>query len=110
MLAILVALSGRKLHGYELRKQIEEETEYDIPTGTLYRNLAKMLDAGYIEEVTPPANADERRRYYTTTGLGERVADAEIERMMRYVQVRRPDIGLNPGLVPSEGGMIWSSS
>lgn len=93
MLAILVSLSGRELHGYELKKQIEEETGYEIPTGTLYRNLAKMLDAGYIKEVARPANADERRKYYTMTGLGERVADSEIERLERYVRAWKPEIG-----------------
>ena len=110
MLAILVALSGRKLHGYELRKQIEEDTEYDIPTGTLYRNLAKMLDSGYIEEVAAPADADERRRYYTTTGLGEFVAKDELYRIDRHLRAARRR-GIVPGLALTSnmGGLVWKS-
>lgn len=71
---ILDSLYGRKLHGYGIMKQINDTHNKDIATGTLYKNLAKLLDAGLIEECPPPTyveSKDKRRRYYQLTGLGE---------------------------------------
>lgn len=80
---ILAVLSGRKLHGYKIMKHAQQETGLDIPTGTLYRNISKMLKSGMIIETTPPTNTnsdDQRRKYYKLTGLGERILDAQIVR------------------------------
>lgn len=88
---ILYSLSGRILHGYGIMKQYQDDHNADIATGTLYKHLAKLLDAGLIEECPPPSyveSKDKRRRYYKTTGLGERTLDKEIERMNRLVQGR----------------------
>ena len=80
MLAIIVALSGRVLHGYAIVKQIKSNAGYEIPIATLYRNIAKLEKAKLIKETTPlrkDENDDPRRKYYTVTALGERAADAE---------------------------------
>lgn len=81
--AILAVLSGRRLHGYEIMKQAKSDAGITIPTGTLYRNISKMLDSGLIAECDPPSRAagdDTRRKFYKVTGLGERVLDAQIAR------------------------------
>ncbi len=82
---ILVALSGRNLHGYGIMKQVQKDTDVRIPIGSLYRTIAKLLKDGLIEECATPANADtedERRRYYRNTGFGERAINAQVSRYL----------------------------
>jgi len=59
--------------------------------GTLYRALGRLLDQGLIEELDerPAAGADERRRYYRLTTLGQAVARAEVERLAGQVSAAR---------------------
>lgn len=81
---ILVALSGRQLHGYGIMKQVQKDTDVRIPIGSLYRTIAKLIKDGLIEETPAPKNIDsedERRKYYRTTAIGER---AYREQIIRY--------------------------
>ena len=81
---LLLALSAGPRHGYALMQEIEQRTGGRIRLGpsSLYYSLARLEDAGLIEEVEAPA-ADlrgephaERRRYYRLTKRGrQRVAD-----------------------------------
>ena len=54
--------------------------------------LKRMLEDGWIEELEErpdPALDDERRRYYRLTGLGEKVANLEAERLAGLVRTAR---------------------
>ena len=85
---ILVALSGRNLHGYGIMKQVDKDTQVRIPIGSLYRTIAKLLKDELIEECHAPINADtedERRKYYRNTTLGEHALDAQIARYRSIV-------------------------
>ena len=81
---ILLSLVDHDLHGYALIKDIDERTngEVRLTASTLYGAVARMLDAGLIEECDPePAQA--RRRSYRITRAGRALARAEAERLAR---------------------------
>jgi DNA-binding PadR family transcriptional regulator len=77
-LSILVALSLRPRHGYEIMQQVEEDSagRIKLVPGALYSSIKNLLDAGLIREV-PPYN--ERRRYYGLTPKGTQKLAAEME-------------------------------
>ena len=68
---ILLSLAGGERHGYGIIQDIQARGETSVPdVGTMYRALARMVDAGLIEAVerrTAPDTPDERRNYYLGT-------------------------------------------
>jgi DNA-binding PadR family transcriptional regulator len=91
VLLVLLALATRPLHGYGVIRDVEERTggEVVLQTGALYRTLRRLLNEALIEECDRPSGeeaADERRRYYRLTRLGQKVLDAEVARMSRLVR------------------------
>src|SRR5881296_2670019 len=68
---ILLSLAGGERHGYGIIQDIQARGETSVPdVGTMYRALARMVDAGLIEAVERrPAldPGDERRNYYRIT-------------------------------------------
>lgn len=91
VLLVLLALATRPLHGYGVIRDVEERTGGDVllQTGALYRTLRRLLSDALIEECSRPPgdeSADERRRYYRLTRLGQKVLDAEVARMSRLVR------------------------
>lgn len=67
---ILLALSLRPRHGYEIMKQVEEDSLGGIKLGpgTLYTSIKTLLEDGLIEEVDDePAT---RRRCYRLSDAG----------------------------------------
>jgi DNA-binding PadR family transcriptional regulator len=84
---ILLALAEGPCHGYGIMKEVERESNGDVrlEIGSLYRLLARMLDAGLIEEV----EGDERRRYYRLSRVGRRVLKGEAERLAGLVELFR---------------------
>lgn len=96
MLYILVALFGRDLHGYGIMKQIEEDTGTRVRTGTLHKNLVKMVEKGWLENCPPPKTADsddQRRKYYRVTGKGSKVRNAALSQMNKLVGIaHRPGL------------------
>ena len=93
-LHILLALATGDKHGYAIMREVEVLTEGTVTMGpgTLYGAVKKMLEAGLLEESDErpdPEMDDQRRRYYRMTGFGERVLDAEVERMERLSRTAR---------------------
>jgi DNA-binding PadR family transcriptional regulator len=77
--SILLALSLRERHGYEIIKQIEEDSRGKIKLGpgALYTSIRQLHDQGLIAEVK---SLDEgSRRYYKLTGEGTKILEAELE-------------------------------
>lgn len=103
MLQILVALATGPKHGYGIMLEVEDLTgKSSLGPGTLYRSIAKLLDAGLIQESGSPPNEpddDERRRYYRLTANGKAIATAEVGRLEKLVKVARRN-----GLVPDTRG------
>lgn len=90
---IALSLAAGERHGYEIMQDVERRTggRIVLHPGTLYRALGRLLDHGLIEELDerPAAGADERRRYYRLTTLGQAVARAEVERLAGQVSAAR---------------------
>ena len=93
---VLVALADGELHGYAIMQEIDRLTDGAEAVGptTLYRSIHQMLDAGLLEEIEPPDDSDERRRYYRITGAGRRAAIAEADRLERLARLARSKRGL----------------
>jgi DNA-binding PadR family transcriptional regulator len=86
-LHILLALTGGPLHGYAIMRRVDDLSNgaVQMGPGTLYGSIKRMLADGFIEEIEPSANDDERRRVYQMTGLGETVSAAEVQRLKRLL-------------------------
>jgi DNA-binding PadR family transcriptional regulator len=92
--SILLALKDGEKHGYAILRSVSEASDgvVKLLPGTLYNLLKRMLEDGWIEELEErpdPALDDERRRYYRLTGLGEKVASLEAERLAALVRTAR---------------------
>jgi DNA-binding PadR family transcriptional regulator len=89
--AILVSLNDQNQHGYGIMKRVNEQLRRRalLGPGTLYRILKELRDDGLIDYATTPAGADARRRYYSITPEGRRVARNEASRMAAWVEVAR---------------------
>lgn len=89
---ILVSLAHEDRHGYSILADVRERTGEPLLPGSLYRALARLLDARLVEELDErpdPAIDDERRRYYRLTPLGRAVAVAETARLERQLKHAR---------------------
>jgi DNA-binding PadR family transcriptional regulator len=89
--SILLALKDGDKHGYAILRAVSEQSDGAVKLlpGTLYNLLKRMLDNGWIEELEErpdPALDDERRRYYRLSGLGEKIASLEAERLAELVR------------------------
>ena len=91
---VLLALAGRELHGYGIRRDVERTTDRQVVLGpgTLYGLIKRLVADGLIEESgerPDPEFDDERRRYYRLTDFGSRVASCEAQRLERLVEEAR---------------------
>jgi DNA-binding PadR family transcriptional regulator len=89
-LQLLLALVDGELHGYGLVQAMSERTDglIRLEPGNLYRVIRRLLADGLVKESPRRAAADladQRRRYYRITALGERVAAAEVRRLRALV-------------------------
>jgi len=60
--------------------------------GTLYGSIQRMLKDGLIiesQERADPIHGEERRRYYRLTGFGQRVLQAEAQRLEQLVHIAK---------------------
>ena len=91
---MMLVLEGGVRHGYAIRREVEDRTGGAVrlwPT-TLYGSLAKMEEAGLIEETAAESlkrDDDIDRVFYRLTALGRAVLGAETERLEELVQVSR---------------------
>ncbi len=101
--SILLALSLRKRHGYELIEQVNQDSNgrVKIGPGALYGTIKDLLQMKYIKEVKDQAQPQtaRKRRYYQITekGVGalekevsyfNHAADLARERSKKYIQKR----------------------
>lgn len=87
---ILLAVSGRDLHGYGIQRAVLEQTNDQLRLwpAMLYRSLAKLEEADLIAETVAPDDdpEDERRRYYTLTGAGRERLASEAQMLSRWAE------------------------
>lgn len=89
VLHILLALAGENLHGYGIMQEVTRQSDgrYKLGPGTLYDNLARLLDQGIVQEVHSSQGEDSaRRRYYRLSSLGRSILAAEIERLESVIR------------------------
>ena len=89
---ILLALADSERHGYGIMQEIFQKTDgmVRMGPGTLYGSIKRMLADGLIQETDEqpdPAMDDERRRYYRLTDFGQRVMQAEAQRLVQVVRL-----------------------
>jgi DNA-binding PadR family transcriptional regulator len=98
---ILMVLADEDRHGYAVIQEVAARTDgkLKLGAGTLYRSIQRMLELGWISEITTrpaPDLDDERRRYYRITPQGRAVARAEAKRLTELVKLAR-ESGFAPG-------------
>ena len=91
---ILLALADRDLHGLGVMNDVLERTRGHMRLwpGMLYRNLARLVDAGLVTEIDAPKDAEPgggRPRYFRITPTGRRACAAEAQRLAAFVEVAR---------------------
>ncbi|MFP4384071.1 MAG: PadR family transcriptional regulator [Spirochaetia bacterium] len=72
-LAVLGMLYEKDMHGYDIKKHIEERMgDYtDIKFGSIYYFLSSFLEEGYVTETRPGETED--KRVYSITGKGKQL-------------------------------------
>ena len=88
---VLLVLAEGEKHGYGIMREIEQISDGTVRMGpgTLYGTIKRLLETGLLDESgerPDPALDDQRRRYYRITGLGERVAAAEVHRLSTMIE------------------------
>ena len=90
---ILLALSGRDLHGYAIQRAVLGQTDEQVRLwpAMLYRSLAKLEQAELIRQAEPPADEpeDDRRQYYALTAEGGVRLHEEAEMLARWAAAAR---------------------
>ena len=93
---VLLALAAQDLHGYGILLEINRISggEYRVGPGTLYDNLKKLLNLGWVEDYEGNADAgEELRRMYHLSDAGRVVLAADIRKMKRVVRVANRRLG-----------------
>lgn len=90
-LLIMSSLMASPKHGYAISKHVLEISEGKVrfSAATLYENIARLLDAGYIERAEEKEIAPgERRKTYRVTGAGAHVLDESWQLFRRFVPTK----------------------
>ena len=92
---ILLALAEGPLHGYGIKREVEERTDgaVRLGSGTLYEAVHRLVEEGRIEEVDPPpdegTSGGPPRRFYALTPAGREALGEELRRMDDVVRWAR---------------------
>lgn len=82
---ILLALARGSLHGAEIRRRVEAESDGEVTLypATLYGTLDELAGEGWIQEVDPDRaeGAQVRRRFYALTPAGRNALKTETRRL-----------------------------
>jgi DNA-binding PadR family transcriptional regulator len=96
---IMLSLAGGEQHGYGIMQEVLNRTmgKVRLWPATLYGSIKRLIEADLIEESNErpaPELDDARRRYYRLTPLGQRVLDAECDRLQELVRTIRAKQGM----------------
>ena len=96
-LQILAALATEDLHGYGIIQAVSAQSQdrIRIGPGTLYDNLKRFMDQGWVRDLRPAS--DNEKRLYRLTAAGKAALSCEISRLdhlvrltKRYLQGMKP--------------------
>lgn len=87
--SILLALSLKERHGYEIIKQVSEDSngKINLGPGALYTSIKQLVEQGLIQEVV--RQDDSRRRYYKVSQKGKTVLTEELDYYRNTVELAR---------------------
>lgn len=91
-LHILLALAQEDMHGYGIIQEVARYSDghYKMGPGTLYDNLKKLMDSGWVADAPKSAlTKGEDRRFYTLTNDGRAALATEVDRLRRIVRDAR---------------------
>lgn len=85
---ILLSLAIKSRHGYEIMKQVEEDSGEKVllGPGTLYGAIKRMLEAKLIKEIS---GDNPRRKYYALTDQGRAALSGELQRYRNAVELAK---------------------
>ena len=96
-LQILAALATEDLHGYGIIQAVSAQSQgrIRIGPGTLYDNLKRLMEQGWVRDLQP--TSDNEKRMYRLTATGKTALSYEIGRLddlvrqtKRYLQGMKP--------------------
>ncbi len=96
-LQILAALASEDLHGYGIIQAVSAESQgrIRIGPGTLYDNLKRFMEQGWVRDLQPATETE--KRLYRLTAAGKAALSYEIGRLddlvrqtKRYLQPMKP--------------------
>ncbi len=98
---VLLALVDGSLHGYAIMKAVEAGSagRVRIELGSLYRQVARLLRTGLIEEATGRENephAGRARRSYRLTEQGRAAVREEVSRLRDTLASAEAKLSANP--------------
>ena len=85
---VLIALADAPAHGYAAMQDIRERSagRVRVSTGSFYRRLSILIEAGLVEEAQRPKEDDPRRgAYYRVTPPGRQALARERDRLAAVV-------------------------
>jgi DNA-binding PadR family transcriptional regulator len=91
---ILVSLVPGPQHGYAIMKDVQDLSggRVVLSTGTLYGALKRLLERGWIRRAGDEPDVEETgrvRKAYVLTDLGQRILDAETQRLQALAALSR---------------------
>lgn len=91
---VLVTLEAGSMHGYAIKRKVEERTQgiIRLGAGTLYHAIGSLAKRELIAECEPPepeAVGSSRWRFYEISPLGTLVLKAELARLEADVAFAR---------------------
>jgi DNA-binding PadR family transcriptional regulator len=97
--SILLALSLQPRHGYEIMRQVEEDSRGKIKLGpgALYGTVKQLREAGLIEEIASKDPADRRRLY--------RLSPEGWERLNKELDYYKTTVNIARKRTATEGGV-----
>jgi len=98
---ILLALATKERHGYEIMKQVENDSQSKVKLGpgTLYGAIKRMLEEKLIVELDTNHS---RRKYYKLTEKGRAIFSNELQRYREAVELaKKRNLFTNPSVTKS---------
>jgi len=96
-LQILAALAAEDLHGYGIIQAVfaQSRGRIRIGPGTLYDNLKRFMEQGWVRDLKP--GSENEKRLYRLTGAGKTALFYEIDRLEHLVRQTKPNLqGMKP--------------
>jgi len=86
-LLILSLVKDQPIHGYELAKKIEQQTEgvLSFYPASLYPTLYRMEKRGWLKAAWTENPGQRRRRYYRLTEAGQKILAEQRSTWMKFV-------------------------